>query len=463
MKDVMLRFNLPINKCRGQCYDGASNVSGPITGLQTRFRELEPRAVYTHCAGHNFNLVSHDAMTQIAEIADFLSIIRELITFVRASAKRLNIFKDIKFQFDNEDDDDDEDESLDEDKTTKRKSSLKSFCPTRWCARVKSLKSVKENYRVILEFCERVGLETGDHGIKARGFAKYLNQFETLILLNISIATLERVEALNETIQATSINFKSVLRRVDILKSDLNSLRDSEKFKQIYIESETSAEVYGIDKPVLPRRRVPPKRLDSNTATAYFPATPCEKYRKIFCSCIHHILTSLDTRFDSETYKQLSKMEDFATNICDIEEIRGYLFHNEQCDFNIDRLILHRQMFFDMELVKKQKFKNLTNIQIFLQEQADIRNFCSEYTKFIRLLLTYPQTVCLAERSFSSLKRLKNFLRANMGQKKLNDLAILHIHRDIAKTIDMEEIVDDFICRGGAARKNVFALKSEGT
>lgn len=69
-------------------------------------------------------------------------------------------------------------------------------------------------FQVILEFCDRVGLETGDAGIKARGFSKYLRQFETLILLKISIVTLERVEALNETIQATSINFKSVLRRV---------------------------------------------------------------------------------------------------------------------------------------------------------------------------------------------------------------------------------------------------------
>lgn len=52
-KNILLRFALPINKCRGQCYDGANAVSGEFTGLQTRFREEEPRALYTHCAGHN--------------------------------------------------------------------------------------------------------------------------------------------------------------------------------------------------------------------------------------------------------------------------------------------------------------------------------------------------------------------------------------------------------------------------
>ena len=33
MKDVLLQFQFPINKCRGQCYDGAANVSGHISGL----------------------------------------------------------------------------------------------------------------------------------------------------------------------------------------------------------------------------------------------------------------------------------------------------------------------------------------------------------------------------------------------------------------------------------------------
>lgn len=43
LKDVLMRFSLPVNKCRGQCYDSASNVSGIRTGLQARMQELEPK------------------------------------------------------------------------------------------------------------------------------------------------------------------------------------------------------------------------------------------------------------------------------------------------------------------------------------------------------------------------------------------------------------------------------------
>ena len=35
LKDVILRMNLELNKCRGQCYDGASNMAGIRNGTAT--------------------------------------------------------------------------------------------------------------------------------------------------------------------------------------------------------------------------------------------------------------------------------------------------------------------------------------------------------------------------------------------------------------------------------------------
>lgn len=33
---MLLRMNLPLSECRGQCYDGASNMSGSRTGVATQ-------------------------------------------------------------------------------------------------------------------------------------------------------------------------------------------------------------------------------------------------------------------------------------------------------------------------------------------------------------------------------------------------------------------------------------------
>lgn len=46
-----------------------------------------------------------------------------------------------------------------------------------------------------------------------------------------------------------------------------------------------------------------------------------------------------------------------------------------------------------------------------------------------------------AERSFSSLRRLKNYMRSTMTKSRLNGLALLNIHNN--KYIDIDEVVND--------------------
>ena len=71
-----------------------------------------------------------------------------------------------------------------------------------------------------------------------------------------------------------------------------------------------------------------------------------------------------------------------------------------------------------------------------------------------RILLTVPVTVASAERSFSKLKLLKNYLRSTMSQERLNALAMCTIERAILDTIDLNTVLDDFASRN--ARRSIF-------
>ena len=42
---------------RGQCYDGASNMSGARSGCRSIVQQQAPMALYFHCAAHRLNLV----------------------------------------------------------------------------------------------------------------------------------------------------------------------------------------------------------------------------------------------------------------------------------------------------------------------------------------------------------------------------------------------------------------------
>ena len=74
-----------------------------------------------------------------------------------------------------------------------------------------------------------------------------------------------------------------------------------------------------------------------------------------------------------------------------------------------------------------------------------------QVVKLLRLYLTLPVTSCTAEQSFSSLRRLKTFLRSTLSQPRLNHIALLHTHRDTS--IDLEDICNNFIVKNEVRQK----------
>ena len=58
-----------------------------------------------------------------------------------------------------------------------------------------------------------------------------------------------------------------------------------------------------------------------------------------------------------------------------------------------------------------------------------------------------PVTVAEAERSFSTLKRLKTYLRNTMGQERLVGLALLNIYPDVE--VNVNDVINMFIDEGG--------------
>ena len=58
----------------------------------------------------------------------------------------------------------------------------------------------------------------------------------------------------------------------------------------------------------------------------------------------------------------------------------------------------------------------------------------------LQLLLTIAISVTSRDRSFSKSKRLKTYLRSTMSQTRLRGLTIISIDKNLARTIDYDEI-----------------------
>ena len=63
-------------------------------------------------------------------------------------------------------------------------------------------------------------------------------------------------------------------------------------------------------------------------------------------------------------------------------------------------------------------------------------------SKLLRIFATIPVTTATNERSFSSLKLVKTYLRSTMAEDRLTGLAHLYINKDIK--LDYEKVINEF-------------------
>ncbi|CAM4648516.1 unnamed protein product [Lepidochelys kempii] len=79
MTNVLLKkledTGIAIADMRGQAYDNGANMRGKNRGVQTRIRELKPRAFFVPCSSHSLNLVVSDAASASSEAAEFFNVI----------------------------------------------------------------------------------------------------------------------------------------------------------------------------------------------------------------------------------------------------------------------------------------------------------------------------------------------------------------------------------------------------
>ena len=107
---------------------------------------------------------------------------------------------------------------------------------------------------------------------------------------------------------------------------------------------------------------------------------------------------------------------------------------------------------------KVSKVTSLRTIVDLLHSEQCCRRMFSDVLKLLKIVLTIPVTSATAERTFSSMRRLKNYLRSSMTQKLFNNMMILHIHKDKTDELDLNVIAEQFI-NVNERRRTFFRVK----
>jgi hypothetical protein len=234
----------------------------------------------------------------------------------------------------------------------------------------------------------------------------------------------------------------------------LEQLRTDEKFDEFWDEMRDRSEKYNIDQPELPRKRKLPRRFDDSTIDYEFKDVK-SYYRKQYFEVIDVTVTAMKARFNSPGFTAVTKLESCILNAAkNAETTREDVDHicDTYSELSRERLQLHFDMFAD---ICRQKQVHVANIQDIVNvfNTSAVCDMLPEMFKVIKIFLTISVTTCIAERSFSLLRRLKTFLRSTVGQARMNHVAILSCYREATDTIDLQTIYTEFISRNELRRK----------
>lgn len=165
---------------------------------------------------------------------------------------------------------------------------------------------------------------------------------------------------------------------------------------------------------------------------------------------VHYFLKIIDTALVS--FK--SRFELYANR----QNIFGFLYMNEIGNLDDEYLLkffqdlhLHLEGNFErtemFEEIKMFRSITQTNYSALDSMNYIVKNNLSEaYPNLLialQIMLTTPVTVASAERSFSRLKLIKNYLRSSISQERFSSLAILSIESEVANAIDFHDVIKD--------------------
>ena len=96
MKDILLRYQLNLDMCRGQCYDSASNMLGKSSAVATQIFAEQPKAHYTQCHALSLSLSVKDVTKNTKILRDTMGTAKETTILIKYSPKQENILGNIK-------------------------------------------------------------------------------------------------------------------------------------------------------------------------------------------------------------------------------------------------------------------------------------------------------------------------------------------------------------------------------
>uniref|UniRef100_H3ADY7 TTF-type domain-containing protein n=1 Tax=Latimeria chalumnae TaxID=7897 RepID=H3ADY7_LATCH len=357
--------------CEKQNYDGASVMRGESGGVQRKVRDRYPNAHYVHCYAHQLNLIMDD-------LSGFPA-------FFSHSPKRTQVLEDI---------------------VARR---LPRGAATRWNFNIRTVNIIYEHREDLLECFKTIKCSIAFESTticEARRFIRMLNAGSSLSFFFFFYNIMPHVDVLCSQLQKQDIDTVYVERVSTEFVSGINKVRES-------IEDLGSKLPDESEFPIRCGRRTETKTLKEVCDIIIVHA------KERFAFTKHLVSAKLLLSDLFERHNQCFPLQTLT------DTVQAYPMLNKERSHTELSVIYGKPEFCGAS-------GGMALFRLFLEN--NLQDTFSE-TKLLRILITIPMTTVESERCFSTLKRIKTFLRNTMNQDQLNALVMLSMEKQLIQEI----------------------------
>ncbi|XP_031329224.1 uncharacterized protein LOC116160217 [Photinus pyralis] len=380
-------------------------MKGKNKGVQSRVLEINKRAIYIACPAHELNLALCDMSKSVPLAMTFFGVIQRLFTLFSSSTQRWSIL--LKYC---------------------TNLTLKPHSTTRWESRLESVKPIRYQLGNVSDALNELANTTNEPltNSEATSLKSHIISFEFVLSLIIWYDLLHAFNIVSKLLQSEDMKLDVALNELNGLTTFLEHYRESGFAAALKTAKDLIAELDLQEEPKFAvTRKSRNKNLNANEIE-----DPQEHAKNIFRTTYFLAVVDVKLQQMSETDLQAS-----CNKLADAFQ--------DGLSQDLDR----NGLFAELNIFKHTVPDKIDSALAALNYLYPIRESYPNLTIAYRLLLTIPVTVASAERSFSRLKLIINYLRSTMTEQRLNGLAILSIESEVAQEIDIEELIDNFAAK----------------
>ena len=410
-------------------FDGASVMSGHISGVQKRFKDLQGGLVYTHCVAHRLELAILDAIKfRDGYLEHFDEVINNIFKFYFISAVRRKDLRKIGDMFADE---------------FKQLGLLKNI---RWVSsRVRALNILEVDFAALVFDLESKSYGSGETAKKALGYVKFIKQPKFLFYLHfmqdlVSIIKIVSIKFQEDKLLACEIPtiISEVCTQIGTLtlqpRDSMNRLMNT-----IAVAPERNYDLEYktvlLDKP--DGRHDPEIEHTPNGYSTYYTENAFET----IADGTQEYLKKRFQDFNKTPLQQMVAVFNFKDwpksfngslaqrkwGLKEVQEMAEY-YHLFKFITEEEKKLAVSHWFLFRERVSKFRADKIIDVYVDMLKEND--RDVSGMLLLLQIMMTVSSSTAACERGFSCMNRQKSKLRTHLSHQSLDDIMRINIDGD---------------------------------